>query len=135
MSPEGLRVFATARKASTIADLEEYGIETLSLEVNKGDSVNALVEKVAELTGGKLDILVNNAGRNYTVPALDLDLDEVIDTFDANVFGVMRMCKAFGPMLIESKGTIVMTGSLAGYMPYVWASKCILIAVFFTMTD
>lgn len=85
--------------------------------------MQALAEKVTELTGGRLDILVNNAGRNYTVPAMDIEFDEVQSTFDANVFGVMRMCKEFAPLLIETKGTIVMIGSLAGYMPYLWASK------------
>lgn len=33
----------------------------------------------------------------------------------------MAMCKAFAPLLIPAKGTIVQTGSLAGVMPYVWA--------------
>jgi 1-acylglycerone phosphate reductase len=34
----------------------------------------------------------------------------------------MHMCKAFTPLLIEAKGTIVQTGSLAAIMPYVWGS-------------
>jgi 1-acylglycerone phosphate reductase len=42
------------------------------------------------------------------------------ELFQANVFSVMHMCKAFTPLLIEAKGTIVQTGSLAALMPYVW---------------
>jgi 1-acylglycerone phosphate reductase len=61
-------------------------------------------------------------GRNYTVPALDVDFDEVEQTFRTNVFGVMRMCKEFAPLLIEAKGTIVQIGSVAGIMPYVFGS-------------
>ncbi len=68
------------------------------------------------ITGGKLDYLVNNAGRNYTVPALDVEFDEVEQTFRTNLFGVMRMCQAFAPLLIEAKGTIVQIGSIAGMM-------------------
>ena len=47
---------------------------------------------------------------------------EVQELFDTNVFSVMKLCQIFAPMLIEAKGTIVQTGSLAGVMPYVFAS-------------
>jgi 1-acylglycerone phosphate reductase len=60
--------------------------------------------------------LVNNAGRNYTVPALDVDFDEVRATFEVNLFAVMRMCQEFAPLLIEAQGTIVQIGSVAGVM-------------------
>ncbi|KAF2460431.1 hypothetical protein BDY21DRAFT_164764 [Lineolata rhizophorae] len=119
---KGLRVFATARKAETIADLSELGIEALSLEVHKPESIHALKEEIEKRAGGQLDYLVNNAGRNYTVPALDVDFDEVQMTFEVNVFAVMRMCKAFAPMLMQTKGTIVQVGSLAAIMPYVFGS-------------
>lgn len=118
----GLRVFATARQTSSITDLADIGIETFSLEVTNAESIDALKKEIASKTGGKLDYLVNNAGRNYTVPALDADFDEVTATFDVNVVAVMRMCKAFAPLLIEAKGAIVQIGSLAGIMPYVFGS-------------
>ena len=63
---------------------------------------------------------MNNAGRNYTVPALEVDFDEVQATFDTNLFGVMRMCQAFAPLLIRAKGVIVQIGSVAGVIPYVF---------------
>ena len=119
---QGLRVFATARKAASISDLANKGIETLSLEVTKEDSINALKAEIEQRTSGSLDILVNNAGRNYTVPALDVEMDEIRETFETNVFGVMRMCQVFAPMLIRAKGTIVQIGSLAGVMPYIFGS-------------
>ncbi|CAK4033923.1 NADPH-dependent 1-acyldihydroxyacetone phosphate reductase [Lecanosticta acicola] len=119
---KGLRVFATARKTDSIRDLAEQGIETLALEVTDGASIQTLKEEIASRTGGTLDLLVNNAGRNYTVPALDVEIDEIRQTFEANLFGVMRMCQSFAPLLIEAKGTIVQIGSLAGIMPYVFGA-------------
>jgi len=65
---------------------------------------------------------VNNAGRNYTMPALNLEIDEVRDLFETNLYGVMRMCQAFAPLLIEAKGCIVQIGSLTAVMPYVLSS-------------
>lgn len=113
---KGLRVFATARKAETIADLSSQGIETLSLDVTNIGNIEALKDEISSRTGGRLDILVNNAGRNYTVPALHVQMDEIRATFETNVFAVMMLCQAFAPLLIESRGTIVQIGSLAGKM-------------------
>lgn len=79
-------------------------------------------DRVTGIASGRLDILYNNAGRNYVVPALDYDEDELHELFQANVFSVMRMCKEFTPLLIEAKGTIVQTGSVAGIMPYAWGA-------------
>lgn len=118
----GLRVFATARNADSISDLADQGIETLSVEVTCQDSINALKTEVESRTGGRLDYLVNNAGRNYTVPALDVELDEIRLTFETNLFAVMRMCQVFAPLLINAKGTIVQIGSVAGIIPYVFGS-------------
>lgn len=119
---KGLRVFATARKADSISDLSQYGIETLSLEVTNDDSIKVLKTEIEKRTNGTLDILVNNAGRNYTVPALDIEMDEVRETFETNLFGIIRICQAFSSLLIQSKGTIVQIGSLAGVIPYVFGS-------------
>jgi len=114
-----LRVLATARQRDKISDLASLGIETFSLEVTDESSIVNLLDEVRSATNGRLDYLVNNAGRNYTVPALDVEFDEVRATFEVNVFAVMRMCKVFAPLLIEAKGTVVQIGSLAGVMPYV----------------
>lgn len=118
----GFRVFATARNASSISDLAALGIETLSLEATSEDSIKALTAEVNTRTSGTLEYLVNNAGRNYTVPAMDVEMDEIRLTFETNLFAVMRLCQAFSPLLINAKGTIVQIGSLAGIMPYVFGS-------------
>ena len=57
----GLRVLATARKASSMQALDAAGIETFELDVTKAESINSARDRVAKLTGGTLDILVNNA--------------------------------------------------------------------------
>jgi 1-acylglycerone phosphate reductase len=93
------------------------------LTVDSEPSIQSLLDTLKPLLRGHgLDYLVNNAGVNYTVPALDIDLASVRNVFETNVFAVMRLCQVFAPLLIEAKGTIVMIGSLAGVMPYVFGS-------------
>lgn len=118
----GLQVIATARSKDKILDLGPHGITLLAVDVDDPASITQLKKDVIRITDGKLDYLVNNAGRNYTVAALDVDFEEVEQTFRTNVFAVMRMCKEFAPLLIEAKGTIVQIGSIAGIMPYVFGS-------------
>jgi 1-acylglycerone phosphate reductase len=119
----GLRVFATARSAETLESLSTLGIETLSLTVDSEPSIQSCLAEVTARTKARgLDFLVNNAGRNYTMPALDVDMDQVRATFETNLFSIMRLVQVFSPMLIQAQGTIVMIGSLAGVLPYVFGS-------------
>ncbi|KAL6720041.1 NADPH-dependent 1-acyl dihydroxyacetone phosphate reductase [Lecanora helva] len=111
-----------SKDPSSISELSDIGIETLSLEVHKPSSISALKDSIEKRTSGTLDILINNAGRNYTIPALDVDFDEVQDLFEVNVFSVMRMCQTFSPLLIRAKGMVVQIGSLSGFMPHVFGS-------------
>ncbi|KAJ5309067.1 hypothetical protein PENANT_c020G02857 [Penicillium antarcticum] len=119
----GLRVLATARDASSLSDLAEFGIETLSLTVDDPENVKTCFADVEKRLGDKgLDYLVNNAGRNYTVPAMEVELSEARSVFETNLFAVITMCQTFLPLLIKAKGTIVQVGSIAGIMPYVFGS-------------
>ena len=86
------------------------------------EDVAGIKRYISDRTNGSLDYLINNARRNYTVPALDVDLTEVQATFETNVFAVMRMYQTFAPLLIQAKGAIVQIGSLAGKIPYVFGS-------------
>lgn len=51
---------------------------------------------------------------DYTVPAMEVSLPEVRQTFETNVFSAIAMCKTFLPLLIQAQGTIVQVGSIAG---------------------
>ncbi|KAK7985479.1 1-acylglycerone phosphate reductase [Apiospora saccharicola] len=118
----GLRVIATARNVDVLKDLATQGMKTLPLDVTSAESIAACHEAVGKLTGGRLDILVNNAGRTHTHPALDLDMEDVRQTFETNVFGVMAMVSAFGDHLIAAKGLVINVASLAAQIPYVFGS-------------
>ncbi len=118
-----LRVFATARSTSSLTSLSSLGIETLPLTVDSEPSIQSCCAEITARTAGRgLDYLVNNAGRNYTMPALDVEMEQVRATFETNLFAVMRLVQVFSPLLIEARGTIVMIGSLAGVLPYVFGS-------------
>ncbi|KAJ4297937.1 NADPH-dependent 1-acyl dihydroxyacetone phosphate reductase [Kalmusia sp. IMI 367209] len=117
----GFHVLATVRDPAKYTPLHA-NITYVPLELTDDASISQLRDRVADITGGRLDVLYNNAGRNYIVAATDIEMHEVQEVFDANVFSIMKLCQIFTPMLIEAKGTIVQTGSVAAVMPYVFAS-------------
>ncbi|QKX55941.1 uncharacterized protein TRUGW13939_03040 [Talaromyces rugulosus] len=61
-------------------------------------------------------------GRNYTIPAMDVDLQEARTLFETNFFAVIIMCQTFLPLLMKAKGTVVQIGSVSGILPYVFGS-------------
>lgn len=58
--------------------------------------------------------LANEAVLDYTVPAMEVDLDEARLTFETNFISVISMCQTFLPLLMKANGTIVQIGSIAG---------------------
>jgi 1-acylglycerone phosphate reductase len=56
----------------------------------------------------------------YTIPILDIDVDVAKRMYDVNVWGVIRTTQTFSSLVIAAQGTIVIIGSIAGIMPYVY---------------
>ncbi|KAK4686324.1 hypothetical protein P7C73_g3798, partial [Tremellales sp. Uapishka_1] len=98
----GFRVFATARRLSTLNELEGSGCDVLSLDVTDADSIAKAKAEVIRLTGGRLDFLVNNAGVIDSSPLLEVDLDGLRAQYEINLFGPLRMIQAFTPLLANS---------------------------------
>ncbi|CAK7214607.1 NADPH-dependent 1-acyl dihydroxyacetone phosphate reductase [Sporothrix bragantina] len=120
---KGVFVIATARRPEVLKELAAKGMATVALDVTSQESIAQCKEEVTKLTGGRLDFLVNNAGRTHTVPATDLDIDEIRATFETNVFGVMAMCKSFVSLLINARGLIINIASLSATSPYIFGSS------------
>ena len=49
-------------------------------------------------------------------------MDEVRETYETNVFGVMATVQTFAPLLIAARGAIVMISSLSAITPYIFRS-------------
>jgi len=112
----GHRVYATSRRAETMAALAARGIRTLGLDVTDPGSIASAVERVRQEVGG-LDMLVNNAGYALFGAAMDLGAEDLRRQFDTNVIAPVQVARAFLPLMLpRHRGRIVNVGSVSGLL-------------------
>jgi NAD(P)-dependent dehydrogenase (short-subunit alcohol dehydrogenase family) len=110
----GFPVWASARKAGSLGELEQAGCRVLELDVTDEQSRVAAVRRV-EAEHGAVGVLVNNAGHGGGGPVEEVPLSMVREVFDTNVFGLVGMCQLVLPgMRARRGGMIVNLGSAAG---------------------
>lgn len=110
----GWRVFASARNPKKLEEVTKAGIETIQLDVLSQESIDSSVAKVTELTGGSLDALLNNAGAGYNMPVTDMDIDKAKELFELNVWSVVRMSRAYVPLLLKAAPNALLINNTSG---------------------
>ncbi len=114
LAARGMRVWASARRLASIADLEARGCRLLALDVTDEASMVAGVRTVEE-ADGHVGALVNNAGYSQSGAVESLPMDDVRRQFETNVFGLVRMCQLVLPgMRAAGAGRIVNVSSMGG---------------------
>lgn len=114
LAEKGYHVYAGARKDKDLAALDAIdNVTAVKLDVTSQDQVDAVVAMIQE-KGTGLYAIVNNAGVGGGGPVVDTPIEDQSFVYAVNVEGVYRTTKAFAPMVMESKGRIVTTGSIAG---------------------
>jgi NAD(P)-dependent dehydrogenase (short-subunit alcohol dehydrogenase family) len=107
----GHDVWVAARDADRgRAAADELGARFVALDVTDDASVAAAAEHVA--AHGGLDVLVNNAGiTGARKPVHETTADDVAGVFDTNVLGIVRVTRAFLPLLERSPNPVVVNVS------------------------
>ncbi len=114
LAGNGYHVYAGARKDKDLAALDAIdNVTAVKLDVTRQDQVDAAVEMIRE-KGTGLYAVVNNAGVGGGGEVIETPVEDQTFVYTVNVEGVYRTTKAFAPLVIESKGRIVTTGSIAG---------------------
>ncbi|MFF2091663.1 SDR family NAD(P)-dependent oxidoreductase [Paenibacillus sp. NPDC058174] len=95
------------------------------VELNVGDdqSVAAAVRQVSEWTN-KLDMVINNAailGDIQTSIGDELNFDEMLQAFNVNSLGALRVTNGFLPQILRSEGKLIVNiSSEAGSVANCW---------------
>jgi short-subunit dehydrogenase len=91
------------------------GVEALEADLATAEGVARLHDATK---GRPVDALLANAGRGLGKGFLDQDFSEVRRVIDTNVTGTIDLIQRVGrDMRARGKGHILITGSIAGYLP------------------
>jgi NAD(P)-dependent dehydrogenase (short-subunit alcohol dehydrogenase family) len=116
LASEGHFVYAGARKEKDLKELNAIdNIMAVRLDVTSQEDVDAAVTLIVN-EGRGLWGLVNNAGVATSGAVADMEDSDLDFVLNVNVNGVVRVTRAFTPLIVESKGRIVTTGSISGIL-------------------
>jgi NAD(P)-dependent dehydrogenase (short-subunit alcohol dehydrogenase family) len=116
LAANGFFVYAGGRKAEDIARLSAMdNVQGIRLDVTVQDDIDAAVRTI-EAEGRGLYGLINNAGVAVVGPLVEMPEEDMDFQLDVNLFGPYRVTKAFAPLLMESQGRIMTTGSISGIL-------------------
>lgn len=90
-------------------------VESLQCDLARPDGVDALI---AAIGGRPVDALLANAGRGLGKAFLDQDFEQARRVIETNVTGTAALVQQVGRQMRERrKGRILITGSIAGFLP------------------
>ncbi|MQB23121.1 SDR family NAD(P)-dependent oxidoreductase [Agrobacterium tumefaciens] len=108
LAAEGVKVYAAARNADKIENLEN--VMPLTVDLSDKASVGVLIEKLR--AAGGVDILVNNSGGPKAGPALGQSADHWVSAFEMMATSIFTITDAMLEGMIERKwGRIITIGS------------------------
>ncbi|WP_219214053.1 SDR family NAD(P)-dependent oxidoreductase [Variovorax boronicumulans] len=98
-------------------DLRRTGVQVTALEVDLS-TMEGVDRLYAAARGRPVDALLANAGRGLGHAFLDEDFLQAKRVLDTNVTGTLYLLhKVAGEMRARNRGRILITGSIAGFMP------------------
>jgi short-subunit dehydrogenase len=114
------RTFATMRNLSKskkireIAKKERLPLTVIPLDVNDNASIRTAIRNIL-VEARRIDVVINNAGYGLFGAVEDLSMDKIIDQFETNFFGVVRVVKSVLPIMRnQHSGTIINISSMVG---------------------
>ncbi len=120
LARDGYHTFASMRDVGKAGELEHaakkenLSINVIELDVNKEESIVAVIKKIIS-EDKRLDVLVNNAGYGQFGCTEDVSVDDFRKQFETNFFSIVRIIQEVAPIMRNQKsGIIVNISSVAG---------------------
>jgi short-subunit dehydrogenase len=109
-----MRNLSKSRKIREIAKKERLPLTVIPLDVNDDVSIRTAIQNIL-VEARRIDVLINNAGYGLFGAVEDLSMDKIIDQFETNFFGVVRVVKSVLPIMRNQRsGTIINISSMVG---------------------
>ena len=117
---KGANVLVTGRSEERLIRTIKY-TKSKIIEFDIGDieNISLNAKKCIEILDNRVDVLINNAGIGVRKSIEELNINDFLDVFNVNVFGLSLFTKEIIPLMKkQNRGTIVNIGSTASLKGY-----------------
>lgn len=117
---EGFDLVIGSDEPDIHAAAEELRTASVSVEAVEADlSTTEGVNRLVAATGGRpVDVVIANAGQGKGGAFLEQEFDRLRKVIDTNVTGTLYLLhRVVGGMAARGEGKVLITGSIAGFMP------------------
>jgi len=98
-------------------DFEQFGTQVIAVEADLS-TIDGVDKLLAATAGRQVDLLCANAGHGLGHAFLDQQVDAWRHVIDTNITGTLYLVqKVLAPMVARDNGKVLVTGSVAGYIP------------------
>ena len=112
LAAEGASVIVADHDADALQAHGAAWRSTVVADLATGEGVGYAVDRVVGEFGRVPDILINNLGVGNSAPFDEIDDDRWVASFNVNLMGSVRLCRALLPaMASRGEGAVVITGS------------------------
>ncbi len=117
---KGANVLITGRSKNRLIKAKKYtGSKIIEFDISDHKNISKNAENCVDILNGKVDVLINNAGIGVSKSISELNIDDFLNVFNVNVFGLALFTKEIANYMIdESYGTIINIGSTASLKGY-----------------
>ena len=112
---KGFKIYAGARKKEDIEALNKIkNVKAVKIDVTDDQTIREAFNYIKN-ENSSLFAIINNAGIASAGPLMDISTNDLIDQFNVNLIGIHRITTSFFPLLLKSKGRIIMISSNSGF--------------------
>jgi short-subunit dehydrogenase len=98
-------------------DFRQFGTQVTAVEADLS-TIDGVDKLLAAADGRRIDVLCANAGRGLGHGFLDQHVEEWRKVIDTNITGTLYLLQKVLPaMVARNEGKVLVTGSIAGYIP------------------
>jgi short-subunit dehydrogenase len=102
---------------SAAEDFRQFGTQVTAVEADLS-SISGVDQLLDAAQGRPIDVLVANAGIGTGGPFLELDVADWRHSIDTNITGTVYLLqRVLQSMVARNDGKVLVTGSIAGYIP------------------
>ena len=117
---KGANVLITGRSENRLIEAKKYtGSKIIEFDISDHKNISKNAKHCIDILNGKVDVLINNAGIGISKSITELNIDDFLNVFNVNVFGLALFTKEIAANMIdELNGTIINIGSTASQKGY-----------------